>query len=95
MRKKWARYPNLRGGVGFVDVHMVQIFNVAFVTFKLGPRATIGSHQHLYEREVYFTFNKAVRFSGTQRFFNFCRKGKAHSAENLSWKEARMWAVKF
>ena len=98
MASSWEIHTNLRGGNGIVVTHTKKVFGIYFIKLDLRPESTIGEHFHMGDSEIYLTFSRNIRFCESKkwRLFNFCKKGYAHSAANLSKeKNARIWAVKF
>ena len=95
---KWEVHENLRGGNGMIITRTVKVMWLKFIRLDLDPKASIGHHLHDGDSELYITFNKNIRFCRNPKWklLNFCKKGSAHSAENLSeLEDARIWAVKF
>ena len=97
----------LRGGVGKVTTYTRAVRRFIFfgrftekfrlIKLILHEESSIGEHVHDSSNELYITFNRNIRFNNNKswRMFNLCRKGKSHSAQNLSTKEATIFAVKF
>lgn len=94
---KWDVHRNLYGGVGMIITKTVRILGVKIIRFDLDPESTIGHHFHNAERELYISFDKNVRLNGNAdwKMMSFCRKGCAHSAQNISQTIAKLWAIKF
>ena len=93
------RHESLRGGDGIIITYTKIIFfkrrRLKLILMKMSPTSTIGLHQHTDDSEIYFTFNKNVRFGlEKRRFFNRCPKGGTHSASNFSKHWANVFAIK-
>ena len=93
---------NLRGGKGIITTHTYVFWffgryvQFAILTFDCGSH--IGWHDHLYQDEIYITFNRSIRFNQSEKwhFFNVCKSGQKHCANNLSFDfPANVYAIKF
>lgn len=92
---------NLWGGNGKVATrtHGIRVFGkiILFVKFRLDCAASIGWHLHNNSSEIFFTFDRNIRFNEYPKwkFFNICRKGEKHCVDNLSMSEtAKIYALK-
>ena len=107
MYRFYEDHYSLRGGVGRITtctraVRRFILFgrfsqNMRAITLTFHEKASIGEHVHEFENEIYITFDKNIRFNNNKRWrmINFCRKGKSHSAQNVSKKHANVYAFRF
>ena len=91
----------LWGGNGRVTTRTrgIKVFgkNILFIRFRLDYLSSIGWHLHKDSSEVYFTFDRNIRFNESKKWklFNICCKGKKHCANNISMSEtAKIYAIK-
>lgn len=101
------RHENLRGGKG-VTITRTLILKKWILWGEISPRkkavrldlmgnSSVGKHCHKYDSEIYFTFDRNIRFNENRYFHhvNICLKGHSHSAVNLGEEKATIYALKF
>lgn len=107
MRFTREEHANLRGGEGCI-VTYTAVLKRWLVFGRPSPKkraiklvlegyASVGKHRHTKDSEIYFTFNRKIRFNGKKHWspINICLRGNSHSAENIGERDANIYAFKF
>lgn len=106
MRVKREEHRKLRGGKGKIVTYTTWLKKWIFfgepdkkqaIKLVFDPYSSVGTHKHEFDSEIYFTFNRRIRFNGKKHWFpiNVCLKGHSHSAVNDSSESGNLYAMKF
>lgn len=108
MRTERKEHRKLRGGKGKIVTYTTTMWlrkwfffgepnQKQLIKLVFEPFASVGKHEHIFDSEIYFTFNRRILFNGRKHWFpiNICWKGQSHSVVNDSSEPGNLYALKF